>query len=97
MKPEHVVLAAVALGLGACVETTETAGTAGGMSGDSMTRAAEVSCLASADDFAPGGGAFVVSAEYSEANTLVIVADQAGDQYRCLSSNDGVVAEFQPM
>jgi hypothetical protein len=92
MKPLHVVLAVAALGIGACVEDTGPSSPEG-----SMTRAAEVSCLARASDFTPGGGAQVVSSDYSEAGTTVIIADQAGNQYRCVATNDGTVTDFQPM
>jgi len=92
MKLETLALAAAALGLAACVENTGPSSPEG-----SLTRAAEVSCLSQASDFTPGGGAQVVSSDYSEAGTTVIVADQAGDQYRCVATNDGTVTDFQPM
>lgn len=72
--------------LAGCVEETVT-------TGPSLTAAAEAACLARAQDSSVRGP-YVISAEYSEANTLVTVGGSQGDRYRCLSSNSGVIAEF---
>ena len=77
---------AVIAGLAGCVDETVGAG-------PSQTAAAEGACLASARA-ASVRDPYVISAEYSEANTLVTVGGSQGDRYRCLSSNGGVVAEF---
>ena len=39
------------------------------------------------------GGGQVLSSEYSEANTLVMLEDAGGTVWRCLAANDGTVAE----
>jgi hypothetical protein len=36
----------------------------------------------------------VIRSEFAQANTLVTIGDNVGGRYRCLSSNDGVVADF---
>ena len=61
---------------------------------DPMAAAAENACLGQANTFAGTNGSTVVSSEFSEANSLVIIEDPSGGRYRCLSSNGGQIAEF---
>jgi hypothetical protein len=82
-----VIIWALALAaLAGCVKDT-------GMSGGSLTSRAEAACMERARATSVRDP-FVISAEYSEANTLVTVGGSQADRYRCLSSNDGAVAEF---
>lgn len=64
-----------------------------GMSGVSLTSRAEAACLERARATS-ARDPFAINSEYSEANTFVTVGGSRGDRYRCLSSNDGAVAEF---
>jgi len=81
------IIGAVALAvLAGCVGDKVT-------SGGSVTGRAESACLERARATSVRDP-FVVSSEFSEANTLVTVGGSQSDRYRCLSSNDGVVAEF---
>lgn len=77
--------------LAGCVEDT-----GGGGGGGSVTAAAESACLSRARASSVRDP-YVISSEFSEANTLVTVGGSQGDRYRCLSSNSGVVAEFSLM
>ena len=95
--PRAGALAVLALGLAACVVVDGGADGSRGPDSDSLTRAAEEACVARANEFSKGNSSFVVSSEYSEANTKVIVEDHLRDRYRCLSSNDGIIADFSVM
>jgi hypothetical protein len=90
-------LATMALSSAACVmveDNKDRSSSSSSHSGSSNTAAADAACVAKANQLSAGSGAFVVSSEYSEANTVVVVQDHRGDRYRCLASNDGVVAEI---
>jgi len=63
--------------------------------GSPMARA-EAACIQRAQEVT-GGSAYVVRSEFSEANTLVTVGGKNGTRWRCLSSNDGRIAEFRLM
>lgn len=89
----RISLAAIAFTLAGCT-AMDTPGSSSGSYRDPSAAAAERACLARANDFSNGAGVFVVSSEFSEANSLVIVEDRNGDRYRCLSSNRGEIAEF---
>lgn len=55
---------------------------------------AEQACLAAVSNETDNGDVMILSSEYSEANSLVMIG--VGEQrapWRCLVSNDGVVAE----
>lgn len=84
MKLSGAALAAVVLG-----------GCAGGSGGapSTTTSRAEQACLQRARASSVPG-AHVIRSEFSQANTLVTIGDNVGGRYRCLSSNDGVVADF---
>ena len=76
--------------LAACVAAPAPEGPAR----DPLSAAAENACLGQANTFAGTNGSTVVSSEFSEANSLVIIEDPNGGRYRCLSSNSGQIAEF---
>ncbi len=79
-----------AFGLAAC-----DADTGGDMqAATTMPSVQEQACLAAVSNEANNGEVSVLSSEFSEANTVVMIgvgADAA--PWRCLVSNDGVVAE----
>lgn len=83
-------LAVCAFALAAC-----DADTGGGMqAATSMPSVQEQACLAAVSNESNNGEVSVLSSEFSEANTVVMIgvgADAA--PWRCLVSNDGVVAE----
>ncbi len=83
-------LALGAFGLAAC-----DADTGGDMQAATTTPSVqEQACLAAVSNEANNGEVSVLSSEFSEANTVVMIgvgADAA--PWRCLVSNDGVVAE----
>ncbi len=83
-------LALCAFGLAAC-----DADTGGVMqAATSMPSVQEQACLAAVSNETNNGEVSVLSSEFSEANSLVMIgvgADAA--PWRCLVSNDGVVAE----
>jgi hypothetical protein len=85
-------VAAAALGLAACDQPmTETPQA-------SMPTTQEQACLAAVSNETNNGDVAVLSSEFSEANTSVMIgvgADRA--PWRCLVSNDGVVAEVTSM
>ena len=70
---------------------TATTGSAHGHS--SQTASAEAACLHRARASSVRNPV-VISAEFSQANTLVTIGGSQGDRYRCLSSNDGVISDF---
>lgn len=91
------VFATLALSLASCVMVEDTKGKSSSSpshSGSSNTAAADAACVAKANELSAGSGASVVSSEYSEANTVVVVQDHRGNRYRCLASNDGVIADI---
>lgn len=88
MELTGVALAAVLLG-GCVVVSGESTGRAP----STKTSRAERACLDRARASSVPG-AYVIRSEFSEANTLVTIGDNLGGRYRCLSSNDGVVADF---
>lgn len=94
MRKTYIAMTASGLMLAGCAATS-SGGV--GSTGDPLTRAAEAACVARANSVTNSMGASVVRAEFSQANTLVTVSDSRGNRYRCLSSNDGVVAEFSRM
>ncbi len=85
---DRMIFAALVVG------ATALAGCATG--GGSPTARAEAACIQRAQQVT-GGSAYVVRSEFSEANTLVIVGGKEGTRWRCLSSSDGRIAEFQLM
>lgn len=85
-------VAVAALGLAACDDTMTDTPQA------SMPTTQEQACLAAVSNETNNGDVTVLSSEFSEANTLVMIgvgADRA--PWRCLVSNDGVVAEVMSM
>jgi hypothetical protein len=92
MKLTAIKLTGAAL---AAVVLSGCAGGSGGSTGSapSVTSRAEQACLNRARASSVPG-AHVIRAEFSQANTLVTIGDNVGGRYRCLSSNDGVVADF---
>jgi len=82
---------------GAALAAVALAGCAGGSGGSggapSLTYRAEQACLQRARASSVPG-AHVIRSEFSQANTLVTIGDNVRGRYRCLSSNDGVVADF---
>jgi len=85
---DRMIVAALVVGVSAL------AGCATG-GGSPMARA-QATCIERAQEIT-GGSAYVVRSEFSEANTLVIVGGRKGTRWRCLSSNDGRIAELQLM
>lgn len=80
-----------ALGLAACDETPSSTST---IMRDA-TAAAEAACVALVNqNNGTATGTMVTSSEYSEANSEVLLSDQTGTNWRCLASNDGVVADL---
>jgi len=92
-------VAVAALTLAAC-GTTESGYSDKGSSGSRQaTSAAESACMAAVNrQYGGNYDVRVISSEYSEANSLVMVAaSRTGgktEQWRCLSSNDGKVADL---
>jgi hypothetical protein len=87
-----IAVAAAALGLAACGESTT------GTPQASAPTAQEQACLAAVSNETNNGDVAVLSSEYSEANTVVMIG--VGDQrapWRCLVSDDAVVAEVMSM
>ena len=80
--------------LGACATADYSDNT---FNRDPAASTAERACLARANSFTNGAEPFVVSSEFSQANSLVIIEDRNGDRYRCLSANNGQIAEFSVM
>ena len=91
-----VALTILALSMASCmmVEDNKDGSSPSGRSGSSETAAADAACVAKANELSGGSGAFVISSEYSEANSVVIVQDHRGNRYRCLASNSGEVADI---
>ena len=57
--------------------------------------AAEQACIALVNQNNGDSSAYVVSSEFSQANSVVMLRDGRGDtNWRCLVSNDGVVADL---
>ena len=84
------VLALGAFGLAACDADTG----ADMQAATSMPSVQEQACLAGVSNEANNGEVSVLSSEFSEANTVVMIGvgpDAA--PWRCLVANDGVVAE----
>jgi len=94
MRLHHIAIGISMLGVTACAGTTSS-----GMdgTGDPPDRTAEQACVARANNLTSGKGAFAVRSDFSEANTLVIVQDQLGNQYRCLASKSGSIIDFSVM
>ena len=65
-----------------------------GAKGGPVTKEARQACRKALREKVGAGGIEVQSAEFSEANTLVMLTDKHGDEWRCLSSNRGEVAEL---
>ena len=93
-------VAVAALTLAACGTTDSGYSDKGSSGSRQATSAAESACMAAVN--ANYGGKIdtvrVIRSEYSEANSLVMVAaSRTGgktEQWRCLSSNDGKVADL---
>lgn len=62
--------------------------------GGEQTAAAREACRAAVQERAGHGGITIPSAEFSEANTLVMLKDGKGAHWKCLSSNDGSTVEL---
>ena len=89
-------VAVAALTLAAC-GTTESGYSDKGSSGSRQaTSAAESACMAAVNrQYGGNYGVRVISSEYSEANSLVMVAGGPNrERWRCLVSNDGVVQDL---
>ncbi len=85
MKRTLMVLAATAA-LGACVETEETVALRSG------SAEAEFACAQAVNSNFGRAVATVTSSQFSEANTIVMLTAE-GQTFRCLTSDNGVVAE----
>ena len=89
-KLKTVVLAAALLSLAACDETMEAVDTAPQRSGSAD---AEFACAKAVNRNFGRAVATVTSSQFSEANTIVTLTAE-GQNFRCLTSDDGVVAEL---
>lgn len=90
------VLAVAGLTLAACATTDTGYSSQGTSRSRQATSAAESACMAAVNR--QYGGKYdvrVISSEYSEANSLVMVAGGANrEHWRCLVSNDGEVQDL---
>lgn len=86
---------------GAPAEDTATADDGAGamdgaaMGGSEVSQEAIDACIDSLMAL-QGGGGTILSTEFSEANSLVMMQDGAGATWRCLVSNDGTGATVEP-
>jgi len=93
------VLVAAGLALSACVVvepgSDPAAGSSVGSGSRGATSAAESACMSAVNRNYGGRvrNLTVVRSEFSQANSEVIL-DADGERWRCLSSNDGVVADL---
>jgi hypothetical protein len=88
------IMAVGTVALAACTANTTT----GTDVSRSMPSIQEQACLAAVSNETSNGDVTVLSSEFSEANTVVMIG--VGDNrapWRCLVSNDGVVAEVMSM
>jgi hypothetical protein len=85
--------AAAAFALAGCDDTADM-----GAPQASAPTAQEQACLAAVSNETNNGDVAVLSSEFSEANTSVMIGVGANRApWRCLVSNDGVVAEVMSM
>ena len=92
------VLAVAGLTLAACGTTDMGYSDKGSSESRQATSAAESACMAAVNrQYGGKYDAKVIRSEYSEANSLVVVAGGPDrERWRCLVSNDGVVQDLTP-
>lgn len=90
--PGFAALAAAGLALAACERNTTTVVTDSTMR--TGTPEAEAACVAAVNLNTADNSAVVLSSEFSEAGSLVMIRANDGATYRCLASNDGQVEDL---
>ena len=93
MTKAHWMLSALGLAaLAACEQTVTTTTTSTAV--QATTSSPESACIAAVDRNMIVTGATVTGSDISPAGTVVTLRARDGSTWRCLASNDGVVAEL---
>ena len=92
MTKAHWMLSALGFAASAACEQTVTTTTSTAV--QATTSSPESACIAAVDRNMIVTGATVTGSDVSPAGTVVTLRARDGSTWRCLASNDGVVAEL---